>query len=212
MNAFDLNIYNFVFSFNSTVFTLFMRVISSFASATVIIATLICILVLFKNKKVFLNFAGIALISKIINVIIKNIVKRPRPDLIFRLSFESGYSFPSAHTMVATCFYGFIIYLILKHVKNKKVKSFSTLLLSILIFLIGISRIYLGVHYATDVIAGLIFGIIVLVLFIKFIYLKHPIDFSKIELNITKEPKKQVDNKVRTKTKVKTNTRKNIKK
>lgn len=192
MNPFDLNIYNFIFSLQSTWFTLFMRVISSLASATVIIATLICILVLFKNKKVFYNFAGIALISKIINVIIKNTVKRPRPDVLFRLSFESGYSFPSAHTMVATCFYGFIIYLILNQVKNKKIKNISTLLLSLLIFLIGISRIYLGVHYATDVIAGFIFGIIVLVLFIKLIYLKNPIDFSKIELNIKKQSSKKL--------------------
>ena len=192
MNPFDLNIYNFIFSLQSTWFTLFMRVISSLASATVIIATLICILVLFKNKKVFYNFAGIALISKIINVIIKNIIKRPRPDVLFRLSFESGYSFPSAHTMVATCFYGFIIYLILNQVKNKKIKNISTLLLSLLIFLIGISRIYLGVHYATDVIAGFIFGIIVLVLFIKLIYLKNPIDFSKIELNIKKQSSKKL--------------------
>ena len=185
MNPFDLNIYNFIFSLQSTWFTLFMRVISSLASATVIITTLICILVLFKNKKVFYNFAGIALISKIINVIIKNTVKRPRPDVLFRLSFESGYSFPSAHTMVATCFYGFIIYLILNQVKNKKIKNISTLLLSLLIFLIGISRIYLGVHYATDVIAGFIFGIIVLVLFIKLIYLKNPIDYSKFNYNIS---------------------------
>ena len=192
MNPFDLNIYNFIFSFQSTGFTLFMRVISSLASATVIITTLICILVLFKNKKVFYNFAGIALISKIINVIIKNTVKRPRPDVLFRLSFESGYSFPSAHTMVATCFYGFIIYLILNQVKNKKIKNISTLLLSLLIFLIGISRIYLGVHYVTDVIAGFIFGIIVLVLFIKLIYLKNPIDFSKIELNIKKQSSKKL--------------------
>ena len=192
MNPFDLNIYNFIFSLQSTWFTLFMRVISSLASATVIIATLICILVLFKNKKVFYNFAGIALISKIITVIIKNIIKRPRPDVLFRLSFESVYSFPSAHTKVATCFYGFIIYLILNPVKNKKIKNISTLLLSLLIFLIGISRIYLGVHYATDVIAGFIFGIIVLVLFIKLIYLKNPIDFSKIELNIKKQSSKKL--------------------
>ena len=65
-----------------------------------------------------------------------------------------------------------IIYLICKNVKNKKVKIISVTLLSIIIIMIGISRIYLGAHYATDVIAGFAFALIYLFIYIKFIYNK----------------------------------------
>ena len=85
---------------------------------------------------------------------------------------ESGYSFPSGHSMVATGFYGFLIYLIYKEVKNKKIKYPLIVFLSILILLIGISRIYLGAHYATDVIGGWIIGAVYLAFFIKYGYKK----------------------------------------
>ena len=74
--------------------------------------------------------------------------------------------------MVATGFYGFLIYLIYKEVKNKKIKYPLIVFLSILILLIGISRIYLGAHYATDVIGGWIIGAVYLAFFIKYGYKK----------------------------------------
>ena len=74
--------------------------------------------------------------------------------------------------MVATGFYGFLIYLIYKEVKNKKIKYPLIVFLSILILLIGISRIYLGAHYATDVIGGWIIGAVYLDFFIKYGYKK----------------------------------------
>ena len=103
-----------------------------------------------------------------LNNILKFIFKRERPiDLM--LIEESGYSFPSGHTMVATAFYGFIIYLIHKSNYSKKIKIILTSILTILIILIGISRIYLGVHYATDVIAGYLIAISYLIIFTHFI-------------------------------------------
>ena len=67
---------------------------------------------------------------------------------------ESGFSFPSGHAMVATAFYGILIFLILKTDIKKVYKKIWIIVLSTVILLIGISRIYLGVHYASDVIAG----------------------------------------------------------
>lgn len=69
--------------------------------------------------------------------------------------------------MVSMAFYGLIIYLIYKYLKNKYLKIFLIILLSILIVMIGISRIYLGVHYTSDVIAGFLFSISYLIIYIK---------------------------------------------
>ena len=82
---------------------------------------------------------------------------------------ESSFSFPSGHAMASMAFYGLIIYFIDKNMKNEKLKKIISISLSILIFLIGISRIYLGVHYASDVIAGFAISIVYLILYITYI-------------------------------------------
>ena len=126
------------------------------------IATVLTIVI--KDKKVgiciWINLMTIALL----NQILKRIVQRPRPNE-FRIIEESGYSFPSGHSMASAAFYGFLIYLIYKNIKNKKVKIGAITFLSILILLIGISRIYLGVHYTSDVIAGFSISISYLTIF-----------------------------------------------
>ena len=68
--------------------------------------------------------------------------------------------------MVSMAFYGFIIYLIQKYVKNKYIKWTLTIILDILIISIGISRIYLGVHYTSDVLAGFLVSISYLIIYI----------------------------------------------
>ena len=77
---------------------------------------------------------------------------------------EKSYSFPSGHAMISVLFFGSIIYLVNKH--NLKYKKLITFSLSTFILLIGISRIYLGVHYLTDVVGGYLLGFIVLFLII----------------------------------------------
>lgn len=81
------------------------------------------------------------------------------------LTHAAGYSFPSGHATLAMAFYGFIIYLILSADKSRRNKWLSGLIAA-LIIMIGISRIYLNVHYATDVLAGFILGGILLGTFI----------------------------------------------
>ena len=98
----------------------------------------------------------------------KNIFERSRPIGI-NLIEETGLSFPSGHSMVGLAFYGFIIYLIYKLISNKRKKQLFTIILSIIILLIGFSRIYLGVHYFTDVIGGFLLGIIYLTIYINII-------------------------------------------
>ncbi len=110
------------------------------------------------------NLGGAVLISQIL----KMVVQRPRPLLCYRLVKETGYSFPSGHSMVSMVFYGYFIYLLWKSKKAKSLKNSLTLFLSILILGIGFSRIYLGVHYASDVIAGFSLGAFYVLMWINF--------------------------------------------
>ena len=146
-----------------------------------LIGIIVCTILVIKKKKlmgclVLLNLA----VSGALNQALKRIVQRPRPTE-YRLIEENGYSFPSGHSMVSAAFYGFFIYLIFKNVKNKYIKWGSITLLSILIILIGTSRIYLGVHYTSDVLAGFVISISYLVIFTSIVndYLDAPKDDNK---------------------------------
>lgn len=123
---------------------------------------------IFKSKKTSI-FVWINLISiTILNQVLKFILHRPRPT-DFRIIEESGYSFPSGHSMASMAFYGFLIYLIYKKINNKHLKWGLICFLSILILFIGISRIYLGVHYTSDVLAGFLISVAYLILFISIV-------------------------------------------
>lgn len=150
INTIDDSIYELLIKLISPTTTAIMTFISFLGSAITLITLSIAFIFLMKNKKypklIIINLA----VSFILNRILKLIIARPRP-LRLQLVLESGYSFPSGHSMVSFAFYGFLIYLINKKVKNKKIKYSSIIFLSLLILCIGISRIYLGVHYVTDV-------------------------------------------------------------
>ena len=142
--------------------TKIMKVITFFGDAISIITLTILSIIFVKNKKNKIFIAINAALITLLNVLIKNLVKRPRPEG-FRIISESGYSFPSGHSMVSTAFYGLFIYLAYKYINNKKLKYFICIVLSILIVLICISRVYLGVHYGSDVIAGFVLSIAYLI-------------------------------------------------
>lgn len=148
--------------------TTISKIITNFGGAICLILVSFILLLVIKNKRIGLSIAGNLLISTVLNLLLKNILQRPRPTE-YRLIDESGYSFPSGHSTVSMAFYGFIIYLIYRYVKNKYIKYISIILLSILIFSIGISRIYLGVHYTSDVLAGFLISISYLIIYIKVI-------------------------------------------
>lgn len=118
------------------------------------------------HKKVGMSIAvNLGLITGL-NLLLKQIVQRPRP-IEYRIIDEVGYSFPSGHSMVSMAFYGFIIYLIYRYVTNKHLKWSAIAVLSILIIAIGVSRIYLGVHYTSDVLAGFLISISYLIIYVS---------------------------------------------
>lgn len=102
--------------------------------------------------------------STITVYILKTLINRPRPLAILYPEFES--SFPSYHAAAAVALYGFFLYTILKHDHHYLKKPFM-IFLFILIVLIGISRLYLGEHYFSDVIAGYAIGLIWLLISVK---------------------------------------------
>ena len=169
INTIDEAIYNLIIKLMTINTTAIMIFISFLGSAVALITLTIGFVLLLKNKRDSKYIAINLTLVFVLNRIIKTIIARPRPQIL-RLVQEDGYSFPSGHSMVSMGFYGFLIYLIFKNIQNKKLKYPLIIFLSILILLIGISRIYLGVHYFTDVIGGFIIAIIYLIVFIKFIY------------------------------------------
>lgn len=148
--------------------TPYMKIITNFGGATCLITITILLLILIKNKKIgLITLTNLVLIT-ILNQMLKIVLKRPRPTE-FRIINETGYSFPSGHSMISMAFYGLLIYLIYKKIKNKYLKATLIIILLLLILAIGISRIYLGVHYVSDVIGGFLISISYLIVYIKLI-------------------------------------------
>ena len=161
---FDSAVYNFIISFKSNFLTNIFKFITFFGSSIPLISICIISFLFIKNKKIPMYISINLIVTAIFNLLLKNIIRRNRP-VGYRLVEETGFSFPSGHSMASKAFYGLIIYLVFKYVKNKYAKIALCTFLSILIVAIGISRIYLGVHYASDVLAGFMISLSYLTLF-----------------------------------------------
>ncbi len=155
---FDSYIYQKVILLLSPIDTKIAIFISDIGSALPITIFCVILLLIYKTRYRWGFPLSIAMItSSELNLIFKDIFGRERPNIL-RLVNETDYSFPSGHAMSNATLYILLILLILKYIKNKKIKIILIMLSILLTILIGISRIYLGVHYATDIIGGWILG------------------------------------------------------
>lgn len=168
---FDILIHSYILNIRTTSLTKVLTIITNLAGASFLLALTVILLIFMKNKKIPLYMFFNLTIAFFINEIAKSICLRSRPIGI-NLIEETGLSFPSGHSMVGLSFYGFIIYLLVKKMKNKKLRNILIILLSLLIITIGFSRIYLGVHYFTDIIGGFLLAIIYLNIYLKFVKLE----------------------------------------
>ena len=124
---------------------------------------------IYKKERWFAaRIAALSLSSLLLMFILKFYFQRDRP-LLPVIGEAKGFSFPSGHALISVVFYGLFIHMIWHEVKIKWLKILLVVLLSVLILLIAFSRIYLRVHYASDVIAGLAAGFIWLVLSLRMI-------------------------------------------
>ena len=166
--VFDDVIYNFIHLLESKIATMFFHTITHLAGGYILVG--ICIIVLlFNRNRIYFYIMSLNLVNTVVfNQILKLIFARERPSGIAIIE-EVGFSFPSGHSMASMSFYGLLIYLIYHSNFSKKWKIILITSLSILILLIGVSRIYLGVHYVSDVIAGFCLSVSYLIIFTRII-------------------------------------------
>ena len=167
-NNIDVNGYGYIKDYINDRNTVIANIFS-FVGSTFFI-TLLCVLSLF-FKEYRISIISNTLIVVGISETLKHLIGRTRPVGIALIE-KTSFSFPSGHSIVSCAFYGLIIYFICKSSLGKKLKICLSLLFSMLIILIGLSRIYLGVHYTTDVLGGFSLAIIHLILYIELIYKK----------------------------------------
>lgn len=187
LGKFDEAVTNYIQAFISGNMTKIMIIFTTIGSYKVEYPVLVitaCILWRLRKNFVYpivliINLAGV----RLFNQLLKAVYERPRPAYE-HLVEASGYSFPSGHAMISSGFYGFISYLLFYLLKEKTNNAiFAPIFFSILILLIGISRIYLGVHYPSDVIAGFLMGGLWLIFCILLFYYRQHIFFKKRKLH-----------------------------
>jgi undecaprenyl-diphosphatase len=157
----DLRFINLLLIFRNPSLNHFMLFVSYLGSGPVIIAGLLATIIFLAALRRW-HYVITLLISVIGGEmfvwLISNIVDRPRPALVNALTPQTGYSFPSGHTFVALSFYGLVAYFLFRAVKRWSVKILLIFLAIFVVAAIGLSQIYLGAHWPTDVLGSLAAG------------------------------------------------------
>lgn len=162
----DSYIEGIILSIRNDKLTDVMTIITNISSAYALIVITVLLLILIKNKKIPILITFNLIFSFLTSQLIKIILKRDRPVNISLVN-AMGFSYPSGHSMVSMAYFGFIAYLVYKYIDNTIVKVILIITLFVSIFAIGFSRIYLGVHYFSDVLGGFLLSISYLMLFIN---------------------------------------------
>jgi len=178
LSSFDLFVSRLIQNIDSQYFDQLMWFVTSignqpFMLYIVGLTSLILFLVGKRKEAVFCSLSSAG--SVLTGSLLKFLISRPRPeaDLVRISIWLSDKSYPSNHVLVFTVFFGFLIYLLLHQRKHNFSIYLVSLPLVLLVLSIGISRIYLGAHWATDVFGGYLFGIIWLMLTIKLYNSNH---------------------------------------
>jgi len=169
----DIQITEALQSITSPVFATAMNLISwpGFSPQSFIISALIVLLIyIFGLHWEAITAFIAALLPPLINVLVKELIRRPRPttDLVQVLRILDSYSFPSGHVMFYVGFFGFIWFLVYTVLKRSVWRTLLLIFFGILIGLVGISRIYLGQHWASDVLGAYLLGGLTLIAILQF--------------------------------------------
>lgn len=166
VSAWILNNQNqYLINFSKIIATLFDTI------PMIIISLIIALAIYLKSKpKEAFYFASASIIAGALIYTLKEIIARPRP--ILQTIQETSFAFPSGHSTISAVFFGFMILFSLNHIKNITHKKLAIITSILLIAIVGITRIYLNVHWLTDVIGGYLLGTII-VLTLACFYKKH---------------------------------------
>ncbi len=164
---FDMSVFNFIRPYISEAMTSFMVFITFLGTHKFLIPANLLLIAYFlfikRHRWYSIKVPVVAIGSVSIMLGLKTLFSRVRPTDPL-LAEVKGFSFPSGHAMSAMTFYGLLVYLVYRYIKHPILKWSLIVLLSLLIVLIGLSRVYLRVHYPSDVIAGFSMGVIWLVI------------------------------------------------
>ena len=142
----------------SPVLTAIVRGITHLGDGEVIFVLCLLLFAIPRSRKTIALPVSVAVIvSWLLNVVLKQFFARQRPDIL-RLINETSYSFPSGHAMVTSSLYVMLILMVFRFMKEPAVRTWLTVLCIALAVAIGFSRVYLGVHYAGDVLGGWLIG------------------------------------------------------
>jgi undecaprenyl-diphosphatase len=167
INKFDEDFFRSISDFRSGFFVSLLKVVTEFGDIYIPITILLLLLLFKKNKYVFSLQAASYLFAGIITYISKLSVGRARP-IEALINIPSSYSFPSGHTLTSFVFYIILTYLLTYNCK-KEIRNSSIILTSLFTLLIAFSRPYLGVHFLSDVIGGIILAIPIIFMIINII-------------------------------------------
>ena len=154
---FDEATRNAIHQLASPLLTMIMRGVSFIGSTLVLaICTTIVVIrfVMLKWTREAKLFAITMIGAGVLNVTLKLAFKRPRPVPFFNLTAPETYSFPSGHSLTSACFFGALAAILTARMKSPRMRVVVWVVCTFMFVLIGFSRIYLGVHHTTDVIAG----------------------------------------------------------
>lgn len=158
--TFDAPILSFFADLRSENLDIFFSFITNFGGHWLMLASAFLAIWLL-TKKHYL-YAGVLLIgglnAYLLKIVLKLIYQRERPQIFESLLFEESFSYPSGHAFASTLFWGFLAWIITRHLNSKLIKILITLLAILIILLVGVSRVYLSVHWPSDVVAGWILG------------------------------------------------------
>ncbi len=160
----DLTVQSWFFDLRTDWLNIPVKLITHLCDPTTIVA-LCAVLLLLPNRKTYgLPVSLAAATGLMIYKPLKHIFFRARPDVSLHLVTQGGYSFPSGHSVTSVIVYGLLFYLIQNHCKNPYLRRILSGICLFLAIFIGPSRIYVGVHWPTDVLTGWCIGDIVLIL------------------------------------------------
>lgn len=141
----------------SPMLTTFMRGLSFIGSTIALSIGTTCAVVMFAMRRWGREaklFAITMIGASLLNITLKLAFKRPRPVPFFNLSPPESYSFPSGHSLTSAVFFGALAAILSARIKSQRVRVTLWIVATTMFLLIGFSRIYIGVHHTTDVIAG----------------------------------------------------------